>query len=253
MSYSERRWKVVVPVSLALAGTCASASVFVLGDASRTIEASSRLVRTDGGIQDPDSESATTLVTGAWTPPVVDASSIAQFNGRTEAASGAALTHSSDVSELKIGGTTHFSVGAFLNGGFSGYSEAAGRETFSVSFSVSEATPVRLSSDATINELVAAPQLIGQAVLSLASGGQVLSLPLFADGAVETLLQPGDYRFSASSAVTAATFPILVPTEGFDGSYSFSLVVVPEVEQVGLAAGGALLGFVLWRRRAGGR
>lgn len=189
-------------------------------------------------------------------PPSVAADSLFEFVGmggvREQAASGALIGHESEVSALEIGGSATFQVGALVSN-FSGVAAAQGSESFSVNFSLAEATTVRLSNDATIGTVVASPQVLGQAVLSLAAGGQVLSLPLFEDGSVQALLQPGDYVFTASSAVTARAFPIVAAGAGFDGGYSFSLVHVPEAEHFGLAAAAALLGFGLWRRRAAGR
>lgn len=252
MSYSERCLKVVVPVTLTLAGISAPASVFVLGSASRSLEATSQLVRTFGvpnpQVEDPDADSRTKLETGAWAPPQVDADSISEFGGITEAASGAVLVHTSDVSDLKLEGSTRIGVGALLNG-YPGNSSAQAKETFSVSFSLTAPVTLRLSNDATINATVATPQVSGNAVLSLA-GSPVLSLPLFQDGSVEAELQPGDYVFTASSLVSAQTGIFLPPSSGFDGSYHFALAPIPEMEEVGIGAAAALLGFGVWRRRA---
>lgn len=248
---------VVVPVILALAGASASANVFVIDAASRSLEASSQLVGPSLGpggldlILDPDSAIEAALVSGPWAPPVVGADSAAVLQGITGATSDASITHTSDVSAQKIEGSTSMSVEALVERGFPGFGVAQGQEAFSVTFTLASPTTVELSNDATINSVVDSPQVSGQAVLSLA-GNTVLSLPLFEDGSVQAQLQPGTYSFSATSLVVAKTFPLLNGAAAFDGSYDFSLtplVPIPEVEHFGIGAAAALLGFGIWRRR----
>ncbi|MFN0066186.1 MAG: hypothetical protein ACKVYV_00980 [Limisphaerales bacterium] len=247
--------KFVLPVSLALAGTCASASVFVLGDATRTLEAATAAVLDPNIIIDPGSGSLTKTGTGEWTPPGVHADSTYIFNGRILASSEVFITHSSDVSGLQIRGDTSIKLAASVDG-FPGYARASATEAFSVAFSLTEPTPMVLSNDTTLVAVVGGfgqPVVSGAAELSFAAGGVVLSLPLFADGSAQALLQPGDYVFTANSTVTARTLGFVLGDVGFEGSNSYSLTVVPEAEQYGLAAAAGLLGFGLWRRRAATR